>query len=44
MLGLIVSIQSADMKHLYKDCVLYDKLQCLPVLSAIKRIKSTLDN
>lgn len=30
----------ADMTHLYEDCVLYDKLQCLSVLSAIKRIKS----
>lgn len=29
-----------DMKHLYEDCVLYDKLQCLSVLSAIKMIVS----
>ena len=29
-----------DMTHLYKDCVLYDKLQCLSVLSAMKLIKS----
>lgn len=29
-----------DMTHLYKDCVLYDKLQCLSVLSAIKLILS----
>ena len=28
-----------DMWHLYKDCVPYDKLQCLSVLSAIKLIK-----
>lgn len=30
-----------DMAHLYKDCVVYDKLQCLSVLSAIKLIYST---
>ena len=29
-----------DMTHLYKDCVLYDKLQCLSVLSAMKLILS----
>lgn len=29
-----------DMEHLFKDCVLYDKLQCLSVLSAIKLIQS----
>ena len=29
-----------DMTHLYKDCVLYDKLQCLSVLSAMKLIFS----
>ena len=29
-----------DMTHLYKDCVLYDKLQCLSVLSAMKFILS----
>ena len=34
---------SADMKHLYEDCVLYDKLQCLSVLSAINHIKCILD-
>ena len=28
-----------DMEHLYKDCVPYDKLQCLSVLSAIKLIQ-----
>ena len=28
-----------DMAHLYKDCVPYDKLQCLSVLSAIKLIR-----
>lgn len=29
-----------DMMHLYEDCVLYDKLQCLSVLSAMKLILS----
>ena len=29
-----------DMTHLYNDCVLYDKLQCLSVLSAMKLILS----
>lgn len=29
---------SFDMSHLYNDCVLYDKLQCLTVLSLIKLI------
>lgn len=29
-----------DMTHLFKDCVVYDKLQCLSVLSAIKLITS----
>ena len=29
-----------DMTHLYKDCVLYEKLQCLSVLSAMKLILS----
>jgi asparagine synthase (glutamine-hydrolysing) len=29
-----------DMTHLYEDCVVYDKLQCLSVLSAIKMITS----
>lgn len=28
-----------DMEHLFKDCVVYDKLQCLSVLSAIKLIE-----
>lgn len=28
-----------DMEHLYRDCVVYDKLQCLSVLSAIKLIR-----
>lgn len=28
-----------DMRHLYEDCVPYDKLQCLSLLSAIKLIK-----
>lgn len=28
-----------DMAHLYRDCVPYDKLQCLSVLSAIKLIE-----
>ena len=28
-----------DMQHLFKDCVVYDKLQCLSVLSAIKLIR-----
>lgn len=28
-----------DMEHLYKDCVPYDKMQCLSVLSAIKLIE-----
>ena len=28
-----------DMTHLYEDCVLYDKLQCLSVLSAMRKIK-----
>ncbi len=27
-----------DMKHLFEDCVLYDKLQALSVLSAIKQL------
>lgn len=30
----------ADMMHLYVDCVLYDKLQCLSVLSAMRLILS----
>lgn len=29
-----------DMTHLYKDCVLYDRLQCLSVVSAMKFILS----
>ena len=29
-----------DMTHLYNDCVLFDKLQCLSVLSAMKLILS----
>lgn len=29
-----------DMAHLYHDCVVYDKLQCLSVLSAMKLILS----
>lgn len=29
-----------DMTHLYRDCVIYDKLQCLSVLSAMKLILS----
>ena len=29
-----------DMTHLFEDCVVYDKLQCLSVLSAIKMITS----
>lgn len=29
-----------DMEHLYLNCVVFDKLQCLSVLSAIKQIKS----
>lgn len=29
-----------DMTHLYKDCALFDKLQCLSVLSAMKLILS----
>lgn len=29
-----------DMTHLFEDCVVYDKLQCLSVLSAIKLISS----
>lgn len=29
-----------DMSHLFKECVVYDKLQCLSVLSAIKMITS----
>lgn len=29
-----------DMMHLYEDCVLYDKLQCLSVLSAMRLILS----
>lgn len=37
------SIQSQqlhdDMEHLYRDCVPYDKLQCLSVLAAIKLIE-----
>lgn len=28
-----------DMEHLFRDCVVYDKLQCLSVLSAIKLIR-----
>ena len=28
-----------DMEHLFKDCVPYDKMQCLSVLSAIKLIE-----
>ena len=28
-----------DMEHLYRDCLPYDKLQCLSVLSAIKLIE-----
>lgn len=28
-----------DMEHLYRDCVPYDKLQCLSVLAAIKLIE-----
>lgn len=28
-----------DMKHLFKDCTVFNKLQCLSVLSAIKLIK-----
>ena len=28
-----------DMQHLFQDCVVYDKLQCLSVLSAIKLIR-----
>lgn len=31
---------SKDMQHLFKDCVLLDKLQALSVLSSIKLIKS----
>ena len=31
---------SKDMQHLFKDCVLMDKLQALSVLSTIKLIKS----
>ncbi len=27
-----------DMEHLYKDCVVHDKLHCLSVLAAIKLI------
>ena len=27
-----------DMEHMYKDCVLYDKLQALSVLAAINLI------
>ena len=30
---------SKDMQHLFKDCVLIDKLQALSVLSTIKLIK-----
>ncbi|MCR4664324.1 MAG: hypothetical protein K5660_03060 [Paludibacteraceae bacterium] len=28
-----------DMTHLFEDCVLYDKLQCLSVLSAMRKIQ-----
>ena len=28
-----------DMTHLFEDCVLYDKLQCLSVLSAMQKIQ-----
>ena len=28
-----------DMEHLFKDCVVYDKLQCLSVLAAIRLIE-----
>lgn len=28
-----------DMEHLYKDCVVYDKMRCLSVLAAIKLIE-----
>ena len=30
----------ADMTHLYEDCVIYDRLQCISVLSAMKLILS----
>ena len=29
-----------DMEHLFFNCVVFDKLQCLSVLAAIKQIKS----
>ena len=37
---LPAGVLAADMTHLFKDCAVYDKLQCLSVLAAVKLIES----
>ena len=37
---LPAGVLGADMTHLFKDCVVYDKLQCLSVLAATKLIEA----